>query len=107
MSYVDAYLDREKDQVNIVERVNGKRNYVNYPVEYLFYYNDPHGQYKSMLGHRLSRFATKRRKEFQRELKIHSNQKLHESDINPIFRSLEKNYLDVNAPKLHLALFDI
>ena len=107
MSYVDAYLDREKDQINIVERVKGKRNYVNYPVEYLFYYNDPHGQYKSMLGHRLSRFATKRRKEFQRELKIHSNQKLHESDINPIFRSLEKNYLDVDAPKLHLALFDI
>jgi DNA polymerase elongation subunit (family B) len=38
---------------------------------------------------------------------MHSNKKLYESDINPIFRCLEDNYKDQNAPELHTAFFDI
>ena len=40
MSYVDAYLNRDRDQINIVERVNGKRVYKTFPTVYRFYYED-------------------------------------------------------------------
>ena len=48
MSYVDAYLNRDKDTINIVERVNGKRVYKSYPTCYRFYYEDKDGPYKSI-----------------------------------------------------------
>jgi len=46
-------------------------------------------------------------KELRKELAIHSNKKLYESDINPIYRCLEDNYLNVDAPRLNVAFFDI
>ena len=38
---------------------------------------------------------------------MHSSKQLYESDINPIFRCLEENYKDIDAPVLHTAFFDI
>ena len=32
---------------------------------------------------------------------------MYEADLNPVFRCLEENYLDKEAPNLHVALFDI
>tara|TARA_A100001011_G_scaffold400697_1_gene517700 strand:+ start:3392 stop:6115 length:2724 start_codon:yes stop_codon:yes gene_type:complete len=107
MSYIDAFLERDKDRVNVVERIDGKRYYKTYPTRYIFYYNDPNGDYKSIHGNRVSRFSTKLVKEFDRERKIYSHQKLYESDINPIFRCLEDNYLDTTSPDLHICFFDI
>ena len=63
MSYVDAFLEREKDRVNIVERKDGKRHYKTYPTRYTFYYNDPAGKFKSIFEQPVSRFSTKSRKE--------------------------------------------
>ena len=40
-------------------------------------------------------------------MRIQSNKQLYESDINPIFRCLEENYKDQDAPELHTAFFDI
>ena len=94
MSYIDAFLERDKDRINVVERVDGKRFYKTYPTRYMFYYNDPNGDYKSIYGNRLSRFSTKLVKEFDRERKIYSHQRLYESDINPIFRCLEDSHSD-------------
>jgi DNA polymerase elongation subunit (family B) len=107
MSYVDAFLEREKDRINVVERHEGKRFYRTYPTKYVFYYPDPAGKHKSILGGSLSRFSTKSIKEFDKEKKIYSHQRLHESDINPIFRCLEENYLGINSPDLHICFFDI
>jgi DNA polymerase elongation subunit (family B) len=42
-----------------------------------------------------------------KEKKIHSGHNLYESDINPIFRNLEENYLGKDAPKLNVAFWDI
>ena len=42
MSYIDAFLERDKDRINVVERVDGKRFYKTYPTRYMFYYNDRH-----------------------------------------------------------------
>ena len=107
MSYIDAFLERDKDRINVVERVDGKRYYKTYPTRYIFYYNDPNGDHKSIHGNRVSRFSTKLVKEFDRERKIYNHQKLYESDINPIFRCLEDNYIDTTSPDLHICFFDI
>jgi hypothetical protein len=58
-------------------------------------------------GNPVSLFKTKNNKEFQKELRIHSSKKIWESDINPVFRCLENNYLGATSPKLQTAFFDI
>ena len=55
----------------------------------------------------MSRFSTKNGKEFHKEQRINSGKRLWESDINPIFRCLEDNYLGANSPRLQTAFFDI
>ena len=107
MSYVDALMDRTHDRIHVVERVNGERVYKEYPANYVFYYNDPKGKFTSIYNTPLSRFSTRSGKEFQKELKANNHKKLWESDINPIFRCLEENYLGAESPKLHTAFFDI
>ena len=107
MSYVDALFDRQKDRIHIVERVNGQREYREYPADYIFYYDDPRGKFRTIYDTPVSRFSTRSSKEYQKELKTLSNKRLWESDINPIFRCLETNYLGVNSPKLQTAFFDI
>lgn len=107
MSYIDARLDRERDMIHVVERIDGKRNFTEYPAEYVFYYDDPKGKHKTIHGNPVSRFSTRNNKEFQKELRINSNKSVHESDINPVLRCLENNYLNKDAPKLQTCFFDI
>ena len=108
MSYVDAFYDREQDIINVVERDDkGQRHYKEYPARHIFYYNDPKGKFLSIKGEPLSRVSSKNVKEHRKELAIHSNKKLYESDINPIYRCLEDHYLNQDAPKLNVAFFDI
>jgi len=108
MSYVDAFYDREQDVIKVVERdAKGNRQFKEYPARHIFYYPDPKGKFLSMKGEPLSRVSSKNVKEHRKELAINSNRKLHESDINPIYRCLEDNYLNVDAPKLNVAFWDI
>jgi DNA polymerase elongation subunit (family B) len=108
MSYCDAIWDRNKDIVNVVERdpVKG-RLYREYPARYQFYYPEPRGKYKSIFGENLTKVSARSWKEYIKEQRIHSNHKLYESDINPVFRCLEENYLGKDSPKLNVAFFDI
>jgi DNA polymerase elongation subunit (family B) len=105
--YVDAYFDRGHDRINVVERVDGRREYREFPANYVFYYNDPRGKFQTIYGNRVSRFSTRNGKEFQKELKMHGKQGIWESDINPVFRCLAENYLGVDAPELQTCFFDI
>ena len=107
MSYIDALFERDKDRIHVVERVNGERVYREYPANYVFYYDDPRGKYRTIYDTPVSRFATKNGKEFHKEQRVNSGKRLWESDINPIFRCLEDNYLGANSPKLQTAFFDI
>jgi DNA polymerase elongation subunit (family B) len=107
MSYIDALFDREHDRIHVVERRDGKRQYREYPANYVFYYDDPRGKFQSIYGTPVSRFSTRNNKEFRREVRMHSGKQLYESDINPIFRCLEENYKDQDAPEIHTAFFDI
>src|SRR5210317_882872 len=108
MSYVDAWYNRDQDIINVVERDDkGKRHYREYNPRHIFYYKDPRGKHTSIFGDQLQRVTAKNIKELRKELAIHSNKKLFESDINPIYRCLEDNYLNVDAPKLNVAFWDI
>jgi DNA polymerase elongation subunit (family B) len=108
MSFVDAYYDREDDMIRVVERDDkGQRHFKDYPARHIFYYNDPKGKFQSIKGEPLSRVSSKNVKEHRKELAIHSNKRLYESDINPIYRCLEDHYLNQDAPKLNVAFFDI
>jgi DNA polymerase elongation subunit (family B) len=91
----------------VVERRSGIRKYQEYPANYVFYYDDNRGKFKSIYGTPVSRFSTRNNKEFRKEVRMHSGKQLYESDINPIFRCLEENYKDQNAPEIHTAFFDI
>lgn len=108
MSYIDARWDRDQDIIQVVERdpIKG-RIFQNYPAKYVFYYSDQKGKYRSIFGDPLTKVSCKNYKEFQKEQRIYSNQKLFESDINPVFRCLEENYLGKDASKLNVAFFDI
>ena len=107
MSYVDALYARENDRIHIVERVNGERVYKEYPANYVFYYDDPRGKFRTVYGTPVSRFSSRSNKEYQKEIRINSGKRLWESDINPVFRCLEENYLGATSPKLQTAFFDI
>jgi DNA polymerase elongation subunit (family B) len=91
----------------VVERVDGQRVYKEYPANYTFYYDDPRGKFRTIYGTPVSRFSTRNSKEYHKELRINSNKRLWESDINPIFRCLEDNYIGATSPKLQTAFFDI
>ena len=107
MSYVDAWFDKQHDRIHAVERVEGRREFREFPANYVFYYNDPRGKFKTIYGNQVSRFSTRNGKEFQKEVRMHDRGSLWESDFNPVFRCLAENYLGVDAPKLQTAFFDI
>jgi DNA polymerase elongation subunit (family B) len=108
LSYVDAIHNRDNDRIFVVERgSDGKRHFNEFPANYVFYYPDNKGKYRSIYGDPVSRFSTRKRQEFEKEKRIHSNKTLFESDVNVVFRCLSENYLKVDAPKLHTCFFDI
>jgi hypothetical protein len=108
MSYVDAIWSKDEDSIRVVERDPKKgRVYQDFPARYVFYYPDSKGKYRSIYGDSLSRVTAKSFKEFSKEQRIHSGHRLFESDINPVFRCLEENYLGKEPPKLNVAFFDI
>ena len=107
MSYVDALFDRQRDKIHVVERVDGERKYSEFSANFVFYYDDPKGKYRTIYGTPVTKFSTRQGKEFQKEVRMHGGTRLWESDIKPVFRCLEDNYLGAEPPKLQTAFFDI
>lgn len=108
MSYVDAYFDRDNDVIKVVERnKKGEREFKDIPVKHTFYYKDPKGKFTSIYGDALSRVVCRNTKELRKEQAINSGKQLFESDINPIFVCLSEHYINLDAPKLNAAFFDI
>jgi len=89
MSYVDAIHSRDEDRIYVIERdINGKRQYVEHPANYVLYYSDPKGKFRSIYGDPVGRFTTRKRADFEKERRILSNKKLFESDVPVVFRCL-------------------
>lgn len=107
MSYVDAIYVKDKDLINVVERVDGVRKFKSFPAHYLFYYADNKGQYTGIDGKRLTKVAVTSNKAFEKEKRVYGHKQLYESDIKPLNRCLEANYLNADAPNVNKAFFDI
>ena len=107
MSYVDAIYNSETDRIQLCERIDGNRVLVEHKPKYEFFYDDIRGAYKNIYGEPVTRITAKSKREFQREVAIHSAHKLYESDINVINKCLEEHYKDKDSPELHTAFFDI
>lgn len=106
--YVDAYLEREKNQILVVERdKNGNRQYMTFPTKYVAYWPSQRGKARNIHGELCDKFQTTKIKEFQKEISLLPKNSLHESDINPIFRCLYDSYKGSPSPNLHVAFFDI
>ena len=108
MSYVDAWYDRDNDFIKVVERnTKGEREFKDYPIRHTFYVKDPKGKFQSIYGEQLSRIVCKNTKELRKEQAINSGRAMYEADFNPIFVCLSENYINLDAPKLNTAFFDI
>jgi DNA polymerase elongation subunit (family B) len=108
MSYVDAFHDTAKDKILVSERVDGKRHIVTLQPEYNFYYADPRGKARSVYGDPVTEVRCKSLKDFRKNVAINKKSgKMFETDVRPINKTLEKNYLNAEIPKLHTAFFDI
>lgn len=106
--YIDAFYEREKNKILVVERdKTHKRRYMEYPTKYVAYWTGARGKVPNIFGELCDKFSTTRIKEFTREINMLPKDRLHETDINPIFRCLYENYKDVAPPPLHVGFFDI
>ena len=73
MSYVDAFPDRDKDIIKVVERVNGKREYREYPAKYTSHIIKIRGKYTSTLGDKLTRVQVNTSKKSQTQRKRYTH----------------------------------
>jgi len=106
--YVDAFYERDKNQILVVERNRaGKRIYNQFPTKYCVYWPSARGKFKNIYGTACEKYQTTKLKEFTREINIIPKLTQHESDINPVFRCFYDNYKGVPGPDLHVAFFDI
>ena len=107
--YIDAVIDRKSDTIHIAERRDNRRVLRDIPAEYVFYYEHASGSHRSIFGHPCKMFTTKVGYKFHAELnaKRGDGKRIFESDINPVFRALARDYMGADAPVLHVGFFDI
>lgn len=107
MSYVDAFYNKDKDIVQVVERIKGKRVYNDYPAWRTFYVKDPRGDHVSINGDKVRQIKCKRLKDLHKERKINVGKTFYESDMKPEVKCLSENYNGIESPTLNTAFFDI
>ena len=93
MSYIDAHYYPDQEIVKVVERVDGKRIFKEFPINYTAYYNDSKGKHETIFGTRASQIQERTRKRFNYELKLNKRSRIYESDFNQVFRVLGPLYL--------------
>jgi len=107
LSYVDAFYNKDKDIVQVVERIKGKRVYNDYPAWRTFYVKDPRGDHLSIHGDKVRQIKCKRLKDLHKERKINTGKAFYESDMKPEVKCLSENYNGLDSPTLNIAFFDI
>ena len=87
--YVDALFANRESKVKVVERVNGKRVYKEYPGIFEFYVDDAKGRFRSIHGTPVTRIQCDSWGEFQKAKRINSHKNTYESDIKPVNKIIE------------------
>jgi len=107
MSYISAI--KKNNDVLVWERVDGKRQIVNYRAPYYYYTKSDNGTYTSIYGDKLERHDFATGKEFiaAKMSAVSAGQILFESDISPDLKILSEHYYGVAAPTLHITFYDI
>jgi DNA polymerase elongation subunit (family B) len=111
--YVDAIYNRKTDTIEVVERVKGERVFRTLDPEHVFYFEHPNGSHQTIFGETCKRVSHRSSQKSQSHLLSIINpekgkpRRIFESDINPVFRSLETHYSGADTPTLHTAFFDI
>lgn len=107
--YVDAIYDYRKNIVNVVERINGERIFVEYKPAHTLYYAHPSGQYKDIFGDSVRRFVTTDLNKFraEKESLLNKGKYICESDVRIEFRTLSDHYKGADTPVLNVGFFDI
>lgn len=110
MTYLDAWHDTKTDLIRVTEVTdNGGIALVDYPVEQVFYVETPNGQHRTLRGKPCKKRTFKSTAEYRKEIAIAESQskKLHEANLNPVFRLLSTVYKDQPVPKLDIGFVDI
>lgn len=105
--YVDTFYDKDKNIVNVVERKNGERVYRTFDPDHHFYVDDIRGSDKTIYGNPVKRVNPKSIKDKYKTIRAYKPSEIWESDINPVLRCLENEYLHADLPDLQVAFFDI
>jgi len=105
--YVDAMYDKNKDLIRVVERVDGKRQLIDYKPEYNFYVPDSRGSTRSIYGEKVTEIRCKSSADFRKNVNMNKHNGLFESDIKPVNKTIAKHYNGAEIPKLQSAFFDI
>lgn len=109
MSYVDAYHDRKTDRIRVSERINGRRILRELKPVYEVYTLDPKGSTLSITGENCTRHTFLTNKEFRtfiQECKK-NNTRMFESDVSPLFKTMQRTYKNEKSPDLNVVFFDI
>lgn len=107
MSYVDARYDKSRDVIQVAERVNGERILVEHKPEYNFYVADSSGNHQSIFGDKVTEIRCKNLKDFRKNVALNRHNKMFESDIKPINKTIAKHYWGTEPSRLQTAFFDI
>lgn len=106
--YVDAFHDRDRDLVRVVERVDGVRVLKDYPAPHVFYAEHPGGSHPTIFGDLCKRYESTNARKFRAKLEeVSAKHRIFESDINPVFRLLADKYMGAESPVLNIGYFDI
>lgn len=107
MPYISAIRDR--DEVRVWERRDGKREVVTFPAPYYFFTPHDQGEYNSIFGQKLMRhdFDTYQEMSRARQDCNSDNITMFESDIPPELKILSEHYYNKPAPTLNITLLDI
>jgi DNA polymerase elongation subunit (family B) len=107
--YIGTHFDKKKNKVFITEYVNNRVIQQEYQPELFFYIEDERGRYESIHGKKLSRLDFRNYQEFSNaKRKYEANgKKTYESNVRPLFKTLEKHFKKKSKFKLRKTYFDI
>jgi len=80
-----------------------------YEPEYVMYFQDDCGKYKSIFGDKLAKFTTGSYFELRDAIEVvtEAGLQIFESDVDPLFRLLQEKFPSDDGPDLNVTIFDI
>ena len=107
MNYIDAYWDKKKDIVFVSERSDKKRILKTIHPVYEFFYENPSGNHTALTGQKATKVICKKYGEFCNSVKKikESGKKTFESDMNVLFKTLERYYTGKPNPEINSEFF--